>query len=466
MQRRSLIISQKTKINHARFILTLDPDRRIIQDGSIVIDGTDITHIAPSYELSDIRVDRIIDASDMVITPGFINCHMHISYAHAVRGIYPDNIGPQYLPTVFKLQQEMTEEEEYYTTLLGITELVKYGTTCFMDPGTTKFLGSCLPAYETAGCRIIIGSNVVDQTNPLNIPVSNTKDALYEIERVIDQYHNNLNGMITAWAMPFSPVYCSHELLQGAKNIADKYNTGLTLHYNNSEEYVSQTVEQYGKLPTQILSELGLLGPNVLLAHALGLDESELQFLDDSGTKIVICPTAALKSGAGISHKSLVPEMLNRGITVGLGTDAANNSNLIETMRSMYLSAVMFKDGRTDVNMVPAETALEMATLNSATALGLQDSIGSLEIGKRADIVLFDTIRPEWGSLFNPVNNLVYSADGRSVHTVFINGRLVVSDHEPLFIDQSDLVHKVQRIGESLLNRTGIHYPSNWPVIR
>jgi 5-methylthioadenosine/S-adenosylhomocysteine deaminase len=444
----------------------LDRDRRIIQDGSIIIEGTDITHIAPSYELSDITADRIFDASDMVITPGFINCHMHISYAHAVRGIYPDNIGPQYLPTVFKLQQAMTDEEEYYTTLLGITELVKYGTTCFLDPGTTKFLDSCMPAYELSGCRIVIGSNVLDQTNPLNIHVSSTTDAIYEIERVIDLYHNNLNGMVTAWAMPFSAAYCSHELLQGAKQIADKYNTGLTLHYNNSEEYVSKTVEQYGKLPTQLLSDLGLLGPNVLLAHALGLDESELQFLHDSDTKIAICPTAALKSGTGISHKSFVPEMLNRGITVGLGTDAANNSNLIETMRSMYLSAVMFKDGRTGVNMVPAETALEMATLNSATALGLQDSIGSLEVGKRADIVLFDTIRPEWGSLFNPVNNLVYSADGRSVHTVFINGRLVVSDHEPLFIDQSELVHKVQRIGENLLNRTGIHYPSNWPVIK
>jgi cytosine/adenosine deaminase-related metal-dependent hydrolase len=322
-----------------------------------------------------------------------------------------------------------------------------------------------MPAYELSGCRIVIGSNVVDQTNPLNIHVSSTTDALYEIERVIDLYHNNLNGMVTAWAMPFSPAYCSHELLQGAKQIADKYNTGLTLHYNNSEEYVSKTVKQYGKLPTEVLSDIGLLGPNVLLAHALGLDESELQFLHDSGTNIAICPTAALKSGTGISHKSFVPEMLDRGVTVGLGTDAANNSNLIETMRSMYLSAVMFKDGRTDVNVVPAETALEMATINSATALRLEHSIGSLEVGKRADIVLFDTMRPEWGSLFNPVNNLVYSADGRSVHTVFINGRLVVSNHNPLFVDESDLIRKVQNIGANLLNRTGIQYPSTWPVI-
>jgi cytosine/adenosine deaminase-related metal-dependent hydrolase len=390
---------------------------------------------------------------------------MHISYAHAVRGIYPDDIGPQYLPTVFQLQQAMTEEEEYYTTLLGITELIKYGTTCFMDPGTTKFLETCLPAYEKSGCRIVIGSNVVDQQNPLNIPVLNTQAAIYEIERVISLYHNKLNGMVTAWAMPFSHSYCSSELLQAAKQIADANNTGLTIHYNNSEEYVRKTLNQYGKFPTEVLSDLNLLGPNVLLAHAMGLNKTELKFLSDSDTKIAICPTAALKTGAGISNKSFVPEMLDLGITVGLGTDAANNSNLIETLRAMYLSAIIFKDGRKDVTMVPAETALEMATRNSAKALGLEDSIGSIESGKRADLVLFDTIRPEWGSLHNPINNLVYSADGRSVHTVLINGKLVVSDHTPLFVDESELVRKVQSIGENLLNRTGIHYPSKWPII-
>lgn len=459
-------IASTIKISNARFLITLDPDRRIIQDGSLIIEGTDITHVGSSSELSGIAVDQVVDATDLVITPGFVNCHMHISYAHAVRGIYPDNIGPQYLPTVFKLQQDMTDEEEYYTTLLGITELIKYGTTCFLDPGTTKFLDVCMEAYELTGARVIIGSNVVDKENPLNIPVSSTEDAATEIERVIQMYDNKLNGMITAWAMPFSPAYSSDSLLRIAKEIADKYNTGLTLHYNNSEEFINKTIAHYGKRPTEVLSDLGLLGPRTLLAHALGLHTSELQLLRDSKTKIAICPTAAIKSGAGISHNSLVPEMLDLGITIGLGTDAANNSNLIETMRSMYLSAVIFKDGRNDVNMVSAETALEMATINAAHAVGLADRIGSLEVGKRADIVMFDTMRPEWGSLFNPVNNLVYSADGRSVKMVFINGRLVVSDHTPLFIDESELIRKVQSIGENVLNRTGLHFQSKWPIIK
>ena len=150
---------------------------------------------------------------------------------------------------------------------------------------------------------------------------------------------------------------------------------------------------------------------------------------------------------------------------VALGTDAPNNSNLIETLRSVYLSAVLYKDGRRDVSMISAETALELGTITGAEALGMSSDIGSIEVGKKADLVLFDTMRPEWRTLFNPVNNLVYSADGRSVHTVIVNGRIVVRDHTPTFVDERELIGEVQRIGESMLSRSGISFPSRWPVI-
>jgi 5-methylthioadenosine/S-adenosylhomocysteine deaminase len=181
---------------------------------------------------------------------------------------------------------------------------------------------------------------------------------------------------------------------------------------------------------------------------------------------VTVVPTAALKGGAGMTGAGgMLPEMLARGVTVGLGTDAANNSNLVETLRSMYLIAMVYKDARRDVTMIPAETALELATLGGARSLGLGDVIGSIEPGKRADLVLFDTRRPEWRTLFNPVNQLVYSADGRSVHTVLVDGRVVVEDHRPTFVDPWELIQKVQAIGESMLERTGIAYPSRWPVV-
>jgi cytosine/adenosine deaminase-related metal-dependent hydrolase len=166
-----------------------------------------------------------------------------------------------------------------------------------------------------------------------------------------------------------------------------------------------------------------------------------------------------------MTRTGMLPEMLTKGIPVGLGTDAGNNSNLLETLRSMYLVAVLYKDGRRDWNMIPAETALELATIGGAAALGLEQDLGSIEIGKKADLVLFDTRRPEWRALFNPVNSLVYNADGRSVHSVVIDGRVVVKAHQPLFVDEGELIQRVQALGEDLVARTGVSYPSRWPVI-
>ena len=131
----------------------------------------------------------------------------------------------------------------------------------------------------------------------------------------------------------------------------------------------------------------------------------------------------------------------------------------------MYLVAVLYKDSREDVNMIPPETALEMATINGAEALGLSSDIGSIEIGKKADLVLFDSKRPEWRTLFNPINNLVYNADGRSVHTVIVDGRVVVEDHAPVYVDEWEIIKRVQALGENLLARTGINFPSRWPTI-
>ena len=154
------------KLDGVRFIVTMDPERRIIRDGAVVLDGKRIVEVGKAAELQHVGADRVIDAREMVLTPGFCNGHMHISYAHATRGIFPDDIGNQYLPNVFRLQGVMTPEEEYYTSLLGITELLKYGTTCFLDPGSTKHLHACMEAYEQAGCRIIVGAHVTDREKP------------------------------------------------------------------------------------------------------------------------------------------------------------------------------------------------------------------------------------------------------------------------------------------------------------
>ena len=455
------------KIEHARCVLTVDADRRVLADATLIIDGQRISHVGPAAELATLPAERTIDGSRFVVTPALVNGHIHISYAHAVRGIFPDDVvGLQRLREVFRLQSMMTEDEEYATSLLALTELVKTGTLTLVDPGTTRYLDACLQAYADSGCRIITGTQVTDAEAAVegNLPCYETAEALRRTERFITTYHGQLDGRVHAWAMPFSPALCSAELLAGCKRLADEHGTGLTFHHQSGAGLREQYAERPGGSPTAYLEAIGALGPNVLLAHAPGIDNGEVEVIARSGASVVICPSTTQKEAQGIRHRPL-RAMLERGVAVAMGNDSANSSNYLDGVRTMNANAVAYKDAYEDASRVPAEEAVEMATLTGARAVGLADQIGSIEIGKKADLVLFDTRRAEWSALFDPVNNLVYSADGHSVHTVIADGRIVVEDFRPLFVDEGRLCQQVQELGERLLARAGVdRIRGRWPL--
>jgi cytosine/adenosine deaminase-related metal-dependent hydrolase len=457
--------SETLKIEHARYVVTLDGERRIIRDGSIVVEGSRISTIGRAGELAGVQADRAIDARHLVVTPGFVNGHLHVSYGHAVRGIFPDDLGSP-LAHVFKLQMAMTEEEEYYTTLLGLVELLKNGTVCFVDPGSTKFPDACLQAYEDAGIRVILGECVADREAPFPLPRYGTQEAIDRTATFVRKWHGRLDGRLHAWAMPFSPETCSADLLRGVKRVADEHGTGLTLHHGSGPQARQEYLARHGLRPTEYLESVGVLGRNVLLSHVLGLDDVEIDSLARTDTAVAMCPVTAAKGGRGIAEHGRMPELLGRGVRVALGCDSPNNSNHLDIVRAMNMAAIQYKDARQDMRQIPAEQALEMATLMGAQALGLGDELGSIEPGKRADLVLFDTQRPEWQALFNPVNNLVYNADGRSVHTVVVDGRVVVDAYRQSFVDEGRLFARVQEIGERLQTRTGVSFPrSRWPIV-
>src|SRR5713101_4168852 len=212
------------KIENARYILTLDGQRRIIRDASILVEDGRIRRVAKAAELAALGADRVIDARRLLVTPGFVNGHMHISYAHAVRGIFPDELASP-LVHVFALQEAMTEEEEYHTTLLGLVELLKNGTVCFVDPGSTKFPDACLQAYADAGIRVIMGEGVTDRESPWALPRFPPAEAVARTEGFISKWNGKLEGRIRAWAMPFSYETCSTGLLQALKRVTDEHRT-------------------------------------------------------------------------------------------------------------------------------------------------------------------------------------------------------------------------------------------------
>lgn len=439
------------KIDNAEFAITVDATRRVLRDAAILVEGQRITRVDKAAALREVGAERVIDASGCVVTPAFLNGHLHISYAHAVRGNFPDDfVGVERLREVFRLQSEMTEQEEYDATLLALIELLKTGTGCFVDPGSTRFIDACLQAYQDAGCRIITGTCLIDRPSELRLPCYPTDEALQRTRAFIRTYDHRLDDRLRAWAMPFSPDTCSLDLLAGSKRLADELGTGLTIHHRGGS--------------TLQLENAGALGRNVLLAHAAGINDEEVESIARTGSTVVVCPSTTVKEGAGLGERKL-PELLARGVNVGLGSDSANSSNYLDPVRMLNAAAVGFKEGRRDARVVPAEQAVEMGTLLGARAVGLGDQIGSIEVGKKADLVIFDARRAEWRALLDPVNNLVYSADGHSVRDVLIDGRVVVEGGRPLFANEAAVAGRVQAHAEALLARAGGRVNrGRWPV--
>jgi 5-methylthioadenosine/S-adenosylhomocysteine deaminase len=222
----------------------------------------------------------------------------------------------------------------------------------------------------------------------------------------------------------------------------------------------------FGERPMVHLDGLGVLGERTVMAHCVHVDDAEIDVIARRGASVAHCPTTALKVAYGVTKIGKVPEMLARGINVTIGTDGNNAANSSDMYRATYLVAGLYKDARQDATQVPAEVAYEMATLHGARALGLADEIGSIEVGKRADVVLHDRSRPEWTPLFNVANQLVYSADGRGVHTVFVDGRKVVDAYRLTTLDAGELYERAQRAGDGVVVRSGLPDKAKWPTRR
>ena len=306
---------------------------------------------------------------------------------------------------------------------------------------------------------VVIGEQVTDLENVLNLPVYETEEAIARMDASVATLDGCLDGRMRAWTMPFSLQVCSAELLVAAKRIADEHGTAMTIHHSGG-------VGHTGPTPTQKLAEIGVLGSNVVLSHAMNLTEADIALIAESGTAVVICPSTVLKNGANTGDGGRLPEFLDAGVPVSLATDSVNSSNFLDMVRCMGLAATIYKDSRGDPSLIPPETALELATRTGAAALQFGETLGAIEVGRRGDLVLFDTRRPQWRSLTEPVRNLVYSASGDTVDTVIVDGCVVVEGGQACFVDDEwALIQRVEEAGQRIRSTTGISFPSRWPVV-
>jgi cytosine/adenosine deaminase-related metal-dependent hydrolase len=456
-----------TLVEHA-LVVTMNARREVITDGAVAIRGSEIAGVGKTAELgARFEPRERIDGRRFVVTPGMVDTHIHVTGEPLTRGFVPDDT--PFEENVFQwlvpLYSVYTEEEERLSAQLAAAELLRSGCTAFLEAGTVRFVDAVVDGLVEVGIRARVGRWVWDLPPEPDVYRQTTDEAVENIERTLKDHRSVAEGRIQAWSMVVGHTTCSDTLWRAAKEAADRWETGLNFHMSPAALDPEGFLAQHGRRPVEHLAELGVLGPNCVLVHCVHVDDREVALLAQHGCSVAHCPTTALKVSYGVTQIGKMPEMRAAGVNVAIGTDGNNASNYSDMMRATYLVAGLFKDARRDPTMFPAEVAYEMATLGGARAILSDHEIGSLEPGKKADLVLHDRDRPEWTPLLNVANQLVWSADGRGVHTVFVDGYKVVDAYRLTTVDEHELYRRAQAAGEAIVARTGLPDRSKWPTV-
>ena len=449
-------------------LVTMNDDRHVITDAAIAIVGDTIVDIGKTADLTTRwHGAETIDGARFVVTPGLINTHVHITGEPLTRGFVPDDT--PFIENVFEwltpIHTYYSEEDEHISAQLAALEMLKSGTTAFLEAGTVRFIDPVAEALAEIGIRARIGPWAWDLVNEYEALRMDTATAIARLEYAMEHYGSIANGRVQAWPIIIGHTCCSDDLWRAAKQMSLDHGTGFSFHMSPAAMDPEGFLASFGQRPMVHLEEIGALGSNVILTHAVYVDDDEVAILARTGTSVSHCPTTALKVSYGVTQIGKFPEMAAAGVNVAIGTDGNNASNYHDLMRATYLVAGLYKDARRDATMFPAETAFAMATRGGARGLQAENEIGSVEVGKKADLVLHDTNRPEWRPLHNVANQLVWSADGRGVHTVFVDGVKVVDDYRCTTIDEDDLLRRAQVAGEGIVRRSGLPDRAKWPTI-
>jgi 5-methylthioadenosine/S-adenosylhomocysteine deaminase len=448
-----------------RDVLTMNARREIVRDGAVAVDGGVIVAVGKAHELRARWPEaELLGDPGAVVTPGFVNAHHHLTGDRLVRSAIPDDLPPgeSIFTWVVPIHAAHSPDDDELAATLSAAEQAEHGFTTIVEAGTVAYPDRVAAGLRRVGVRGTIGTWGWDvEGGPFAAPAA---EVLARQADVVARFAGD--PLLRGWVTLVGHDLMSDELLAGASALARDAGTGLTFHISPHAGDAVSYLARTGVRPLVHFDRLGALGPHVLLAHAVHLDDEEAAIVLRTRTAIAYTPWAYLRLGQGVSAAGRHAELALAGGRIALGCDAENAGDAVDPLRVAALAAGIAKDQVPDPTRFGAHDAFELATIRGAEAIGMADRIGSLEPGKRADLVVHDTSSLTWmPRSADPVLQLVWSASGTAVREVLVDGHVVVREGRCTGVDHTELRTAAAEAAPALLARAGITPPSRWPVV-
>ena len=441
-------------------VLTQDAQGQVYDPGHVLVEDDRIVAVGPGQLLPmgepGLQADQVIDASLMAVMPGLVNAHSHL-FQTFVRGMADDKPLLQWLETaIWPVMHAVTEGEMYLASLLGLVENIRSGATSVID---NQYIhtnrgndDAVFRAARESGVRFMLARGWADMN--YHKAFMETPDIIVtEMERLMETWQGAEGGRLRVEFGPLIPWGCSDATMQRTYALAQEWGVGTHIHTAESEPEVEMVLEQRGLRHVEWLESIGCLGPDTQLVHSVWLSEREIDLAVQRNAIIVHCPVSNMYLASGIAP---ITELRRRGVAVALATDGPGSNNSQDMMEVLKFTACLQKVGTLDAMSLLPEDVLQMATMGGARAMGQEQEIGSLEVGKKADITLVDLNASHIMPVHRVPSALVYNANGSDVDTVIVDGRVLMRNKQVLFLDEEALLAECRAANRSLFERGGI----------
>ncbi|MBC8589410.1 amidohydrolase [Paratissierella segnis] len=420
-------------------VLPMNSNEEIIKNTNIYIDRSNIKHIGEIRE--DFEITRVVDGKNKLAMPGLVNGHTHIGMS-LLRNFADDLPLQDWLTKkIWPTEANLTGEDVYWGSLLSMVEMIESGTTAFCD--MYFFMEEVAKGLEKSGMRGVLTRGLIEDKDNPNTKLNETRD-------MFNNWNGKANGRIKVMVAPHAPYTCSPEFLIKIMELAGDLNTGIHIHLSETKKEVEDSFNIYGKSPIKHVYDLGLLDFHTIAAHCVHVDDDDIEMLYEKNVYPVNNPGSNLKLASGFAP---VDKMLKKGIKVALGTDGSSSNNNLNMFEEINLAAIVNKSVNLDATSVPAYKAIEMATVNGAEALDLGGEIGSLEEGKKADLILIDLDKPHLYPRHNLISALAYGVQASDVDTVIVDGNILMEKRIVKTLDVEKIKYMANKHAKSLINR-------------